>query len=364
MNLLKYNEINLNERLQRWDDWWDGKLGRPMFQATVMHPCRAVGWGFVPSLLKGFNQDKKAFTEAVKNDFDNNIYYAPDSIPQYWPNFGAGSLAPMVGGEAKVAPESIWFEQGKWKDIPLDQISLRFNPEDEYLRQICEIYALLTEKLAGKIVFGHPDQGGVMDVLSSIRGAEQLLVDLYDDPDSVHRLVKEEVDAWIGAYQYIRKQFDHASPGSGCWAGFFSAKKAYVVQSDFSYMISPDMFKEFVVPGLTRVCQFLDRSIYHLDGIPQIQHLPHLFKVPNLYGIQWIPGAGNPEPGEWLEEVYAPINEANVKVQLMACSLKSMRKVLKYMKHPENAVILCSCMDTDTEILSEMEKLMIDYGAI
>ena len=39
-----------------------------------------------------------------------------------------------------------------------------------------------------------------------------------------------------------------------------------MLQCDFSYMISPNMFKRFVVPDLTACCDHLDYGFYHLDG--------------------------------------------------------------------------------------------------
>lgn len=38
------------------------------------------------------------------------------------------------------------------------------------------------------------------------------------------------------------------------------------LQCDFSAMISPDMFKEFVLPYLKKQCDYLDYSLCHLDG--------------------------------------------------------------------------------------------------
>jgi hypothetical protein len=73
-----------------------------------------------------------------------------------------------------------------------------------------------------------------------------------------------------------------------------------MMQSDFAYMISPDMFERFVVPDLTACCETLDHGFYHLDGKAQIIHLDHLLSIERLRGIQWIPGDGQPPPDRWL----------------------------------------------------------------
>ncbi len=65
-------------------------------------------------------------------------------------------------------------------------------------------------------------------------------------------------------------------------------------------MISPQMFKRFVLPDLMVCCDELDFAFYHLDGKGQIPHLDILLSIENLRGIQWIPGDGQPPPENWL----------------------------------------------------------------
>jgi hypothetical protein len=73
-----------------------------------------------------------------------------------------------------------------------------------------------------------------------------------------------------------------------------------MLQSDFSYMISPRMFQHFVLPSLTSWCDALDYAFYHLDGPGQVKHLDVLLSIPRLRGIQWVPGEGRPPAHEWL----------------------------------------------------------------
>ena len=52
-------------------------------------------------------------------------------------------------------------------------------------------------------------------------------------------------------------------------------------------MLSPAMFERFALPYIQRFCQYLDRSIYHLDGRGQIEHVDFLLDMEELDGIQW-----------------------------------------------------------------------------
>ena len=74
-----------------------------------------------------------------------------------------------------------------------------------------------------------------------------------------------------------------------------------MLQSDFSYMISPKMFERFVMPDLITCCEALDYPFYHMDGKGQLVHLDLLLSIDKLRGIQWQPGDGQPLADEWLD---------------------------------------------------------------
>jgi hypothetical protein len=88
--------------------------------------------------------------------------------------------------------------------------------------------------------------------------------------------------------------------GTNCWAACLFPGTGYYLQSDISYMISPKMFERFVLPDLDMSCKYLEFPFYHLDGIGQIKHLDMLLSIPNLRGIQWVPGDGQPPAEKWL----------------------------------------------------------------
>jgi 5-methyltetrahydrofolate--homocysteine methyltransferase len=69
------------------------------------------------------------------------------------------------------------------------------------------------------------------------------------------------------------------------------------VQCDFSAMISPDQYREFVLPSLKKQVARLDHSLYHLDGPDAIRHIPAIMELKELDALQWTCGAGHPDGG-------------------------------------------------------------------
>ena len=92
------------------------------------------------------------------------------------------------------------------------------------------------------------------------------------------------------------------------WAPGRAAK----VQCDFSAMISPDMYAEFVLPHLQRQCRRLDYTVYHLDGPDAIRHLDAVLTIPEINAVQWEPGAGNPHTGDkvWWDPIWRKVYAA------------------------------------------------------
>ena len=74
---------------------------------------------------------------------------------------------------------------------------------------------------------------------------------------------------------------------------------APAAQCDASAMFSPKMFNRFVLPALTAQCEWLDYSMYHLDGTQAMVHLDALLSIEALDAIEWTPqdgleGGGHP----------------------------------------------------------------------
>ena len=62
---------------------------------------------------------------------------------------------------------------------------------------------------------------------------------------------------------------------SACWG----PGRTFPLQCDFSIMISPEHFREFVKPELTFFANWSDRTKYHLDGEGALRHLPAVLVV-------------------------------------------------------------------------------------
>jgi hypothetical protein len=123
---------------------------------------------------------------------------------------------------------------------------------------------------------------------------------MLDCPDEVETATQQITGFWLRYYGELHAITQKNGRGTTPWAPIWAPGRCYMLQSDFSAMISPKMFERFVLPDLVACCQALDFSFYHMDGKGQIPHLDLLLSIDELQGIQWIPGDGQPPPEAWM----------------------------------------------------------------
>lgn len=226
--------------------------------------------------------------------------FSGDAWPKWWPNFGAGIVAGFLGAKVNCAPDhaTVWFEPSEQGDI--GDLALAVTTDNVWWKRVWTLTRAAVERWGNRVAIGHTDLGGNLDILASLRTAQQLLLDLYDAPDQVAWLTGKITRFWFDCYDQLYAIIQTAGRGTTPWAAIWSPGRCYMLQSDISYMLSPQMFERFVLPDIAACCQALDHTFYHLDGPGQIRHLNMLLALESLHGIQWIPGDGQPPPEQRL----------------------------------------------------------------
>ena len=308
------------ELRQTYRKWWAGELDRPIVPiVTCGHGpgndspkgpelCFANAWDF--------SIDPREFVDAHDAVLDSWRWHG-EAFPMFHTDaFGPGTLAAFLGCTPQGSPQTVWFHPPR-KDIPIEELHFEFDENNRYYRRVVNLFEAAMEKWHGRVVVGMVDMGGILDVLSSFRGAENLLMDLYDDPDEVLRCIGELQDMWFFYFDKLNAIMDGEAEGYSHWYGMYHEQPGYILQSDFSYMISPEMFGTFVAPELSSSADRLYNAVYHLDGVGEIPHLDTILTMDGVKGVQWVPGAGEPERQNW-DELLRRILDAGKKVIRLA----------------------------------------------
>lgn len=120
----------------------------------------------------------------------------------------------------------------------------------------------------------------------------------------------------------------------------------YVVSNDFSCMLSGEHFDEFVAHGIQMELDFLEASMYHLDGPNATRHVDKLLQYPNLNGIQCVYGAGKPSAKHWIS-LLQKIQNAGKLVQVN-CEMDDVLSLCRALRPEGVHLIVHGCPDVDT----------------
>jgi len=344
-------------------DWWAGKLERPLIQVTLTgfpfdRPEPPLhGQYFIPFY------DDSVSAESIVDLWDygfSTCRFLGDAFPHVCPYFGAGVIAAFLGATMKkaVTEGTIWFQPERQREI--GDLHFQYDPENFLFRRIQDIYRTGLERWGGQVQMAMTDLGGSLDILSTFRPSENLLLDLYDHPEDVKRLNWELHDIWWKYFDAFNALLRPVNPGYTAWTQMYSETPYYMLQCDFCYMISPEMFDEFVKPELQASCRRLGNAFYHLDGPGELPHLDSLLSIPELKGIQWIPGTRQPDMAHW-PEVYRKIRDAGKLIQING-PLSTLDALTKQLGSAKG---ICLLMDGQN-IANEQEVLagLRRYGVV
>ncbi len=288
------------ERIERdWTAWWAGELERPLVVIEDVETPAGTSLPEAYAFTANFPLEMPAGEVIARYQahLEATRFYG-DAWPKWWPNFGPGILAGFLGARVHPVLETVWFEPKELGSIY--DLHPVYEAGNVWWRRVRELTRAAVEHWGEHVSVAHTDLGGNLDVLASLRTTQQLLLDLHDAPEEVARLAGEITRLWLRYYDELYAIIERAGRGTTPWATIWSPGRCYMLQSDFSYMISPQMFERFVLPDLAACCEALDHGFYHLDGKGQIVHLDMLLSLKRLRGIQWIPGDGQPPPERWL----------------------------------------------------------------
>lgn len=299
--------------------WWAGELERPLIQLTLggrqpSRPKPDLPYHHFTSFY-----DLSVPAAQIVDWWEYHLetqLYTPDAFPHAIPYFGPGVAAAFLkGGQLHNTPETgtSWFRPER--ELEPAELRLEHSPDSPWWHRVCSLYETARDRFGGLVQLDMTDLGGNLDLLSTFRPGEKLLLDLYDHPAEVQRLTWEAHHLWWFYFQRLAALSGPQNPGYTAWTTIYSEQPYYMLQCDFCYMIGPEMFDTFVKPELAATCRRLGNAFYHLDGPGQLPHLDSLLSIPELKGIQWVPGDGQPDITRW-PEVYRKIRQAGKLVQI------------------------------------------------
>ncbi|HHT26706.1 MAG TPA: hypothetical protein GXZ82_05610 [Firmicutes bacterium] len=291
MNALMYKP-DWAEARARLTQWWNGgDIGRPVMiiRTPRRHPHEDI-----PEMPKpdGWITDYSTKSLDYRVNLALRACLNCDYLGEATPNAAVGDLGPnclalFLGSSAVEMPDTVWFTPC----IEDPQKAVFTYDSDNFYWNFClTAYKTVAPLAKGKFYQKFPDLIEGLDTLAAMRGAERLLEDMIDRPEWVHQALRRITALYFRYYDALYEILRDEDGGSffWCWAPGRTAK----FQCDYSAMISPAMFREFMLPVLEEMCEKVDYPLYHWDGPDALRHQDALLSLDKLKMIQWQPGAG------------------------------------------------------------------------
>ncbi len=306
---------DFDEATRRWRAFWAGELlDRPPAVITA----RREGAPQCPAIpqIVGLDGDFTAPLDMFE-EWAETIYFAGEALPRFVPSFGPSQCAGFLGGEiitSEHSGDTSWIVPciEDWQE----SLPIRLDPQNHYWRLMLDFYQAIGERATGKFLVGMLDIQLSVEALSALRDTERFLTDMADQPEVIDVAVKQATDIFPPLFDAVWEAGGMDRFGwSSDWCTMSFPARGTITQSDFSGMVSPAMFRRWILPALEYMWEFLDYNFYHLDGPGALVHLPDLLAAPRLHGIQWVPGDGNAPQHTWVD-IFHQIQAAGKSVEV------------------------------------------------
>lgn len=300
MNSLLWKD-NWESSRQHYLDWWAGrglvismwehlaKAGVPHAGVAAPSPAQDLTQYWFDPEWRAANLDYRLAHSSFKADI----------LPVANTHLGPGSLAAILGAELQPGEDTIWIHPAAPSD-PAQQrgIPIALDEENRWWRLHLDLIRACKRLAGGHYWVGCPDLIEGLDTLAGLRGTQPVLLDLVDRPEALAQELQAVNAVWFQVFDRIYDEINQDGAMAFCYFSLWAPGRVAKLQSDISGMISARNFRRFVQPFIREQCQWLDYSLYHLDGVAAIRHLDALLEIEELDAIQWTPGVEQPQGGD------------------------------------------------------------------
>lgn len=281
---------DLEEAAKRWEAYFAGEMiDRPIVCLTAPRPgsTRKPGSDYRERVFGNLND---ILDRALHNA--EATYYAGESTPTFWLSFGPDEIGVFCGAELCWDDDS---GDTNWSKPCVEDwatfLPLELDERHPLYLRLLDFYRLAAEKTAGKMVLAEPDLHTNMDLLMAVRGSQRLCEDLLDVPELIDRAMLDARRVFRQVWKAVNdagRQYENGF-GSSC----YSMEGAATLQCDFSCMISPPMFRRWVLPALEEEAEIVKHVVYHWDGPGALVHTDDLVACKGLHTLSYVPGDGH-----------------------------------------------------------------------
>ena len=209
-----------------------------------------------PEAFLDDQEDMLRVGETIDDDIIRGSCAAQMSVP--W-------LPAMLGCEMRILPGNVL---GEAQELSWDEaLDVRLQQDDPWFRKYMDFVAALVQRSAGRFPVSHGPELGPTDLHASLRGQNQSIIDLIDEPEKSAELLRRLGDIWRQLTE------EHWRRVPRCFDGYFDAQYSLWspgpiirLQEDASAVYSPKLYRRFVQPVDREVAGQFANAFIHLHS--------------------------------------------------------------------------------------------------
>jgi hypothetical protein len=174
-------------------------------------------------------------------------------------------LEAVVGCPLRSSSEHIWSEpflSGPPGASPFDLEEIRENP---WTLKYLEFLDVLAERFRDERPVGQSILRGPSDLASACMGEERFVYSLVDEPEAAKAFLEHLSELERAFFQ---AQWEHTPRFQGGMVigefNLWAPRRAFRFQEDASALLSPDSYREFVLPWDEMLCELTEYNVMHL----------------------------------------------------------------------------------------------------
>jgi len=231
--------------------------------------------------------------------------------------------------------------------------------DNPWLLKLAEFTRALAERGGGRIPLHHTLMRGPSDMVSALTSHAQFCLGIYDSPSEVHALIDTCTSIWPIVY---RAQQDHIGPFHGGYCnsyGVWAPGTCLLTQEDASALISPDHYRQFLLPCDRRIFQQADYPMIHLHS-GSLYTVDLLLEEEELAGIQVSLDFPSGPSIASLVPTFAKILTRKPLVVSGPCKLEEFRLLVESL--PPHGLLLLPRIEDGAEAQQAREWFRARYG--
>jgi len=334
---------------KRWDAYWELEpVDRPVLRVFVpRQDAKIVPLPAVNSVEEKWMNPEYLLAKAI-NYLESNLFMG-EAVPR---------ILGIMAGTTAGCNGNLDFSEGGISIRPtMSSIDSPLNwhpgPDDPWRPKIEAILNLLLNHFRGKAIMAHTGgQFQHFDLLNMIRGNSEIMLDLVMNPEQCEARLKEIRMLSDENDNHFEKLIDDKQGNVGyvTWTGVWSRQPLVMAQADAAACISPEMFRQFVLPELDHLAERYERMHWHTCGYKQ--HLNECLSRPYIRGIQYSPNLKEPGNGPAHLEFYRAVQKAGRCLDIDGVDEADLEFLIRHLR-PEGL-----CIGVAKKNISEAETLL------